>query len=65
MNEIEKRIVKVKKEIEKEKKKVYKKLGTNKCPNKDYENDENWEGWWDGDIDLKQAELKALEFCLF
>jgi hypothetical protein len=40
----------IEKEIEKLRKKVYKRLGTNKCPDKDYAKMRNWEEYYDGDL---------------
>jgi len=50
----------VEKEIEKLKKKVYKKLGTDKCPDKDYVKMDNWEEFYDGDLINLNAKLSIL-----
>jgi len=51
-------IKEIEKEIERLKKKVYKKLGTNKCPDDDYKDDNNWEEWYDGNLIIFNTKLQ-------
>ena len=53
-----KTIKQLKAEIENKKQGVYEKLGTDKCPDEEYRDDECWESWYAGDLLLLNAQLK-------